>query len=101
MREFFTHTLSGFQKKDDFSEHIRAMRAACRKFLDTVQQKNGGLILRNSFEGGPNSWVFFSALGELRAAIGLHLGIIAVMFGLEIESDLATILPPKPTAKDD
>lgn len=39
------------------------------------------------------SWEFNGALGELRGVIGLHLARIAAQYGLDIEDDLARILP--------
>jgi hypothetical protein len=39
-------------------------------------------------------------LGELRSAVGLHLAVIAVKYGLEIEDDLGAILPPEPDRKE-
>jgi plasmid maintenance system antidote protein VapI len=37
--------------------------------------------------------IFNSALGELRGVIGIHIAAIAAQHGLDIEGDLATILP--------
>jgi len=36
---------------------------------------------------------FNSALGELRGVFGVHLAQIAAKYGLDIEDDLASILP--------
>ena len=35
----------------------------------------------------------FAALGELRAVFGIHIGQLAVKYGIDIEDELASILP--------
>jgi len=97
IRKYLTSVLCDKPDQEKLSEQLQAMRAACRRFLDTVQQNGRRLIIQNSFEAGPQNWTFFSALGELRASIGLHLGAIAVMNGLEVKGDLVNILPPPPS----
>ena len=94
IRHFLTSALADCTDQDGLAAHLQAIRTACRRFLDTVQEDGRKLIIRNSFEGGPKHWIFFSALGELRAAVGIHVGAIAVMNGLEINGDLIKILPP-------
>lgn len=95
MRGFLTDTLADHHSTEGIAENLRAMRAACRRFLDTVQESGGVIIIDNSFEGGPDAWKFFSALGELRATIGLHLSIIAANHEIEIHGDLEKIVPPE------
>jgi hypothetical protein len=101
IRQFLTNVLGEMPDRDGLSEHLRAIRAACRKFLDTLEQRKlDRIILSYDFEREPENYLFYSALGELRSAIGFRLGMIAVMYGLSVEDDLAKILPPKP-AEDD
>lgn len=101
IRRFLTDELQSHVEDDALTQSMRAMRAACRKFLDTV----GGDVRR--FGGHPGhwaSWVFNGALGELRGVFGVHLAQIAVQYGLEIEDELAAILPGEDVAdssKDD
>jgi hypothetical protein len=33
------------------------------------------------------------ALGELRATIGIHIGVLAAAYGIELEEELAGIVP--------
>jgi hypothetical protein len=75
------------------------MRAACRKFLDGVGTKNYG---RGGFgnRGLAHDWQFMSALGELRGVIGLHVAALAAKHGLDVEGELESILPAKPSPKD-
>ena len=76
---------------------LRAMRAACRKFLEAVDDRSG-IIVRHGFDHGHwASWRFGSALGELRATFGLHVAKIASQNGLDVEDGLSRILP----ARDD
>jgi hypothetical protein len=99
IRHFLTSELGKLPGKDGLPEQLRAMRAACRRFLDTVQVDGKGRIIQ-PFHGGFATWQFCTALGELRAAIGLRIGILAVMHGLSVDGDLEKILPPKPAVGD-
>jgi len=99
IRGFLTDLLGELPKKDGISEHLRAMRAACRRFLDQTRplQKHGPL--------GPNGWplglgLFGQALGEFRASIGFHAGVVALAHGLDVGKDLEAILPPAPRSDD-
>jgi hypothetical protein len=97
MREVLHQKLIGVREEGALSNQLRAMRAACRKFLDVVGE--GGphrIIIESSFQGGPDSWKFFTALGELRAAIGLALSLLMAAYGLTCEEQLARILPADP-----
>ena len=68
------------------------MRAACRKFLDSVQTDEG-IVRFGSQRGHFASWQFNGAVGELRGVFGVHLGQIASQYGLDVEDQLASILP--------
>ncbi|MCK6577380.1 MAG: hypothetical protein L6Q98_04670 [Anaerolineae bacterium] len=39
------------------------------------------------------SWLFNDALGQMRGVFGIHIAIIATRFGLDVEGELASILP--------
>jgi hypothetical protein len=93
IRRFLTAELGQLDDKDDsIAPHLRAMRAACRQFLTTASTLDGGHGVR-PWMGGFNGWRFNDALGELRGVFGIHVGQLATKFGLDIEDDLATILP--------
>ena len=97
IREVLHQKLITVREEGALSNHLRSVRAACRKFLDAVG--DGGLhriIIDSSFQGGPDSWKFFTALGELRAAIGLALSLLMAAYGLTCEEQLARILPADP-----
>jgi hypothetical protein len=73
------------------------MRAACRKFLNTVGSNTSRHDIGRNF--GAAGWVFNTALGELRGIIGLHVAAIATKHGLDVEDELASIFPIKDSDK--
>ncbi|NIS69145.1 MAG: hypothetical protein GTO12_09390 [Proteobacteria bacterium] len=88
IRERLTADLEDVSKSSILGESLTAMRSACRKFLDEVQKPRGRRYLL-----GPH---FISCLGELRALFGIHVARLACAYDLELENDLASILPPEP-----
>ena len=70
---------------------IRAIRAACRRFLDEphadFRNLSGGLGHFGDRAG------FFTALGELRATVGAQIAILAVLSKSELKAELASIVP--------
>lgn len=73
------------------AESLRAMRAACRKFLRQLGDPR--VVEFGGRDGHWASWEFNGALGELRNGFGTHLARLVVAYGLTIEDDLARILP--------
>jgi hypothetical protein len=92
IRHFFTETLAELNQKSELAKNLKTMRAACRKFLDTTQSLDNGRVLSLSHTSY-NGWIFLSALGELRGTFGMCLSQIVLAYGLNVEEDLATILP--------
>ena len=98
IRRFLTTELGKLENGSDLTASLRAMRAACRKFLERVSADGDErTILYANHQGHWASWTFYSALGEMRGTFGVHLAPIAAQFKLDIEDNLASILP----AKDD
>ena len=100
IRRFLTEELGNLPPSSDLAPHLKAVRGACRKFLDAMQHERGGRIVR-LHDYGSDSFGFHSALGEFRGAIGPHVAAIAVQYGIDVEDDLARVLPaadddPKP-----
>jgi hypothetical protein len=93
IRRFLTEAIGGLGADSKLANHLRAMRAACRAFLNATSYGDGRHGPARQHWMGPYESAFFTALGELRAAIGLHVAAIAIMHGLDVEGDLATILP--------
>jgi len=95
IRQFLTAILEHLDDKSALAQNLRAMRAACRKFLDRMQEARGRSFYRGLIQsmGSYDAWVFCGAVGELRGVVGLHVALIAARNGLDVEGDLATILP--------
>lgn len=91
-RKFLTKIIGNLPEKSELASHLRAIRAACRRFLDTVGDPSNPA--RHRRVRGPFETEFFEALGQLRATAGIHVGALAVMFGLPVEGHLSEILPP-------
>ena len=92
IRARITTALEDASEGSDLFKHLVAIRAACRKFLDSPHVTLTDKItfrdlysLRSSF--------FFVDLGELRAAIGQQVAWMAVKWEIDVEKDLASVLP--------
>lgn len=92
IRRELTSLLRRVSSESTLKESLRGMRAACRKFLDATDGQHGrhGPI---HMPFGRHDWIFISALGELRGVVGVHLARIAAAYGLDLERELAAILP--------
>ncbi len=96
MREILTKTLQTLPETSRAAGSVRAMRAACRRFLEEPAPDFRNLMRWHGArhgadeEGSPS---FFVALGELRATFGTHIAALAYQYGLDVEPDLASILP--------
>ena len=93
IRRTLTAELGSLSPDSSIAQALSAMRAACRKFLDAVQADNGIIIRHGSSHGHYASWIFISALGELRGVFGVHLAALAAAYGLDVEQQLAGIIP--------
>lgn len=94
IRSFLTNELTGLDSKNDLAQSLRAMRAACRKFLNTVQAEDADRIIHFGRQPGHYaSWEFNQGLGEMRGVFGIHVARIASQYGIDVENDLAKILP--------
>jgi hypothetical protein len=86
IRKELTSSLQRIDDNPEISPHLRAMRAACRKYLNEVSNQNKPRFHYREFET-------FAALGELRAVFGIHIAQLAVKYGIDVEDELASILP--------
>jgi hypothetical protein len=93
IREFLTSKIGELSEDTELSKSLRAMRASCRKFLNDTGDPNGDIIKYGFQRGHYASWKFLSALGELRGVFGIHVWKIAVAYGIDVETDLASIMP--------
>lgn len=85
--------LQDLPEKSELAENVRAMRAACRKFLDTTGDDRSDLIVFGVSPGHWASWRFHDAIGQLRGVFGIHVAQVAAKYGLDVEDELASILP--------
>lgn len=92
IRHYLTGEIGSIATATEIEKSLRALRAACRKFMDETQKvSNDRNYLR--YPDNINSWIFITALGELRGVFGIHIAKIAVSYGLDVEKDLASIIP--------
>ncbi|MBV9120703.1 MAG: hypothetical protein JOZ39_08330 [Chloroflexi bacterium] len=97
IRHILTDALTSTGSSSALADSVRAMRAACRKFLDETQ----ALRLDSPvFSGGYSEWIFLGALGEMRGVIGIHIAQICARYGIDVEPQLAAMLPKVPTSND-
>ncbi|SRR6266545_5473233 len=98
IRSYLTREIGCTKPGGSLSESLKAMRAACRRFIDA-----GGPDACY-FRGGRSSLEadhFSLALGDLRTLIGVHVALLAKSYTIEVEDYLASILPPEPIDDDD
>jgi len=100
IREFLTAELGKLDSETEIAKRLRAMRAACRKFLGTVEAEGGQIIKFGASYGHYASWVFNGAVGELRGVFGIHIATLAASHGLDVEGELASILPAPSTEEE-
>lgn len=95
IRRFLTDEIGRLPSDSRLAEHLRGIRAACRKVFDNMSPVGRpGRILRPHWPG-PLESEFFTQLGELRGTIGHHIAAIAAMHGLDVEGQLAGVLPAR------
>jgi len=86
IRKELTNTLQKIGDNPEMSPHLRAMRAACRKYMNETGNQARPRFHFRDFE-------VFAALGELRAVFGMHIAQLAVKYGIDVEDELASIMP--------
>jgi hypothetical protein len=92
IRRRCTEGLAALPDQSRATGPVRAIRAACRRFHDEPRADFRNLYQRDFGEFRDQAG-FFTALGELRATIGAQIAILAVLYEVELEAELATILP--------
>lgn len=93
IRHFLTDELGELDTKGDLAATLRAMRAACRKFLDTIHGRDDMPGWRGGAPWGYAAWVIETALGEMRGVFGVHIAQLSARYGLDVEEALAQIIP--------
>ncbi|MDX9735924.1 MAG: hypothetical protein RBU36_17475 [Thermoanaerobaculia bacterium] len=101
IRHHLTAVLQDLPEKSELTENVRAMRAACRKFLGTTGDDRSDLIVFGVSPGHWASWRFHDAIGQLRGVFGIHVAQVAAKYGLDVEDELASILPAQASEDDE
>lgn len=94
IREECTKTLQALAPGAFASQPIRAIREAGRHFHNAENEIfrffDARENYRHPYDGSPG---FFTALGSFRSAVGYQVALLAAHYDLDIEGDLAGILP--------
>lgn len=95
IREYLTSEMQQINSDSNLFSYMKAMRIACRKFLNRCSSKDDRFLDEARYNGNFSSWVFGSALGEMRGTFGNMVAQISAAYGIDIEDDLATIIPER------
>ncbi len=96
IRKRIVADLEDVEAESALGKNLTALAAACRKFLEETQGFSGRPYFHH--RGEPE---FFRSLGELRALFGVHVALLACAYGLKVEGELESILPPLTDSKQD
>jgi hypothetical protein len=96
IRRLLNDSLSDVDRQAPIGLAIRAMRDACRTFLDrtNVLARDHGHM---GFQQLPPSeqWRLATALAELRAVFGVHLAQLSATYQIDVEEQLVAIFPAR------
>jgi hypothetical protein len=92
IKHFLTSELPNINEKSELQSYVRAMRNACNKFLSKCRDDDD-FRYHAIRPGNINNWIFTSAIGEMRGVFGIMIGQIASSYGIDVEDDLAQIIP--------
>jgi hypothetical protein len=95
IRTELTDTLRRLGEDSSAAAACRSMRGACRDF---VTKFDGGKMkdMDQYFGRDRNSEEFLIGLGALRAVFGQQIALLSHMYAIDLEEQLAGILPPIP-----
>jgi hypothetical protein len=82
IRREFTEALKRLPEASPAAPALRAMRAASREYLDRSHHV-------------PHRFGFMVELGRLRTLFGLQIAYLAIEYGIDVEDELAGIIPPE------
>jgi hypothetical protein len=101
IREELTKTLQALPEKSEAVGPIRTMRSACRKYLTEPYTEFPNLpegrmhhMERHRYQKHEATPGYFLALGELRSVFGVNIAMLSSSYGIDLEEDIAGILPP-------
>ncbi|HEY4226028.1 MAG TPA: DUF6650 family protein [Pseudolysinimonas sp.] len=100
IRNFLTEVIGAGGIADELEKPLRLARGFCVRFLDRVgateRSLPDGAGDRHLFarpDWRMHDYWFGEALGELRAGVAIQIGVIAARYKLDVEDDLAGMLP--------
>ncbi len=95
IRHELTSGLKRIGDRSPAKDAFRIMRAACRDFLThPVVQEGGHGMLQH--RGLYQQEEFLLGLDKLRAVFGQQIALLGFLYGIDIEGQLASTLPPAP-----
>jgi hypothetical protein len=97
IREQCTRAIGGLPDDSSAIPPLRGIRAACHRFLDEPNTHGSRFHQRDFY--GPEGPEFFTALGEFRATVGAHVASLAVLYKIDLEPQLASIVPAEDVDK--
>jgi hypothetical protein len=97
IREHCTKLIGALPDGAPAAGSLRGIRAACHRFLDEPLTHSRHFHQRDFY--GPEGPEFFTALGEFRATVGAHVATLAVLYKIELEPGLASIVPAEDRGK--
>lgn len=92
IKEYLTSELPNINDNSELNTYVRAMRQAGNRFLSCFPQNKQGKC-KYCKDGTREYWYFVSAIGELRGLFGVMIGQIAKAYGIDVEDELAQIIP--------
>ncbi len=100
IRNFLTEIIGAGGIGDELMIPIRRMRGYCLRFLERVGMSERDVPpegqtrhLRGEPRWHMHDYFFGEALGELRAGVGFQAGVIASRYNIDMEDDLASVIP--------
>jgi len=83
IRKELTSAIQRLSADSNATPLLRAMRAACREYLNETREHT------------PTMFSFLTSLGKLRSLFGVNIAYLAIEYGIDIEGELASIVPPQ------
>lgn len=93
IKNFLTQQMMNIKQDTELYKYASAMRLSCNKFLNKCNVRKHDVNQYGGNWGHWSSWYFASALGEMRGVFGIMIMQIASSYGLDVEEDLASIIP--------
>lgn len=84
IRAELTKIIPEFDEDSEIVEFLRTMRAACRRYLDRTFKLQDRRFMND---------LLIENLIELRSVFGICIAKLSMMYGIDIEEELAEIIP--------